>query len=184
MASFDIIKVTRYAIRGGVFLLKKLVYLFFKPRNVILQAISFFSVRSTIQISNHGHLTMGKRCIMENGSVIGLRNEGRLIIGNELYLNRNTIIICHKCITIGNGVTIGPGCYIYDHDHDANDESGFKSVPIEIGNNVWIGANVVILKGVSIGDNSVIAAGSVVYKDVPPNSTLVQKKECTIIERH
>ena len=58
----------------------------------------------------------------------------------------------------------------------------FKTAPVVIGNNVWIGANAIILRGTTIGDNSVIAAGSVVKGNVPSNTLLVQKKEDTLIE--
>ena len=63
---------------------------------------------------------------------------------------------------------------IYDHDHDFKVHGGkkmekYKTSPIKIGNNVWIGANVIILRGVTIGDNSVIAAGTIVRENVREN---------------
>ena len=74
-------------------------------------------------------------------------------------------------IILGNNVRIGPGTAIISANHDPNDYSKhLKSEPIEIGNNVWIGANCVVLPNVKIGSNVIIGAGSIVTKDIPPNS--------------
>ena len=70
---------------------------------------------------------------------------------------------------------------VYDHDHDFRAEGGvksmqYKSSPIKIGNNVWIGANSIILRGTVIGDNAVIGAGSIVKGEVPVGELFIQKK--------
>ena len=86
------------------------------------------------------------------------------------FINRNCTIVAMKKITIRSGVTIGPNCCIYDHDHNvfkSDIQSDYIMEEVYIGENVWIGANVVICKGVNIGKNAVIAAGAVVTKDVP-----------------
>lgn len=81
-------------------------------------------------------------------------------------------------IKIGHGTSIGPGVYIYDHDHNyRNNQKSYSTKPILIGDNVWIGAGSIILKGVTIGNNSVISAGSIVTKDIPANTILIQKRE-------
>ncbi|MDM1522308.1 acyltransferase [Empedobacter sp. 225-1] len=79
-----------------------------------------------------------------------------------------------------NGIEIGENtiwsfnCAFISSNHDLNDYSKHvKSDPIRIGNNVWIGANCVILPGVQIGDNAIIGAGSVVTKNIPNNSVAV-----------
>lgn len=100
--------------------------------------------------------------------------ESKIQIGSHCYINRFTILDASKDITIGNGVMIGPNCYITDHDHGMDPEKSIGEqelveAPTRIGNDVWLGANVTVLKGVEIGDGSVIGAGSVVTKDVPPN---------------
>ena len=67
---------------------------------------------------------------------------------------------------------------LFDHDHDyKHDINKFITDDIKIGNNVWIGANCVILKGVKIGDNAVIAANTIVRHDLKSNTLLLQKKE-------
>lgn len=114
-----------------------------------------------------------------------LVRSGCLEIGNNVGLNSNCIIACHKSIVISDGVEVGPNVCIYDHDHVFRCEGGIKAgkfacEDVYIGRNTWIGANTIILKGVHIGENCVIAAGSVVNKDVPDNSVFVQKRESTV----
>lgn len=94
-------------------------------------------------------------------------------VGDNFYTNTNcTILDCAK-ITIGNDVLIGPNVSFYTPNHamdPAERKAGYEcSLPITIGDNVWISGSVSILPGVSIGDNSVIGAGSVVTKDIPAN---------------
>ena len=84
-----------------------------------------------------------------------------------------------KYIEIGNDSIFGENVHIYDHNHIYKDENipvnsqGFTYGEVRIGNNCWIGSNVTILKGVTIGNHSVIGAGCVVYKDVPENTVIV-----------
>lgn len=106
----------------------------------------------------------------------GIISKGLLKIGNHVFLNQNVFITCLNKITIGNGVSIANNVVIVDHNHSNGEKNRFEYGEIFIGDNVWIGANCVILKGVTIGENSIIAAGSIVTKNVPPNSTLIQKK--------
>lgn len=97
-----------------------------------------------------------------------------LEFGHETYINHDSEIRCREHISIGNNVSIAYGVLIQDSDyHTMYDESGNakpQTLPIVIEDGVWIGANAVVLKGVTIGKGSVVAAGSVVTKSVPPNS--------------
>ena len=94
-------------------------------------------------------------------------------IGENFYSNHNLIILDENSVTFGDNVLVGPNCAFYTSTHPFSAEirmSGKKmSKPIKIGNNVWICGNVTVLPGVSIGDNSIIGAGSVVSKDIPSN---------------
>lgn len=88
------------------------------------------------------------------------------------------MLVCREAIIIGKRTAIGPNTSIYDHDHSLyNDIDDFITEGINIGNDVWIGANVVILKGVTIGDRSVIAAGSVIAQDVEADTLIYQKRD-------
>lgn len=92
-------------------------------------------------------------------------------IGENFYANYNLVILDCAKVTIGDNVLIGPNVGIYTAGHPLhfelrNEELEFAS-PITIEDNVWIGGNVVLNPGVTIGRNSVIGSGSVVTKDIP-----------------
>lgn len=91
---------------------------------------------------------------------------GRINIGDRTYINRRTEIKCQKEVDIGSDCAISWDVSIMDTDyHSIGEQSRIESVVI--GNHVWIGCNSIILKGVTIGNGAVIAAGSVVCSDVP-----------------
>lgn len=90
-----------------------------------------------------------------------------LNLGNS-FINSDAKIRCHNSITIGDGCAISHDFTIMDSDaHHLNDSN--NTAPVIIGDHVWIGTRVTILKGVHIGDGAVIAAGSIVTKSVPSN---------------
>lgn len=112
-------------------------------------------------------------------TIIIARDGGHIQIGNNVGISGSTIY-CHKNITIGNDVLIGGNCKIIDNDFHPldtearinDDRSQIKSSPITIGNNCFIGANSILLKGVKLGDNCIVGAGSVVSGQFPPNVIL------------
>lgn len=98
--------------------------------------------------------------------------EGKLIIGDAALLSPGVRISASDEIRIGDGVMMANGAYVTDcdwhtlYDRNARDPN---PQPVRIGNNVWIGDHAIVLKGVTIGDNSVVGAGSVVTKSIPSN---------------
>ena len=99
---------------------------------------------------------------------------GRTVhIGDYCYFNSNTFFVDDYDIYIGDWVLFGPNVTIATTGHPVHPElrstGAMYSFPVRIGNNVWVGSNTVIMPGVTIGDNAVIGAGSVVTKDVPAN---------------
>lgn len=99
----------------------------------------------------------------------------KITIGDGTTISNNVSIIACSEIKIGKKCQIGDLVVIYDCDfHEINPKSRNDTIgeviPVQIGNNVWIGSRVMILKGVTIGNNSVIAAGSIVTKSIPNNS--------------
>lgn len=106
-------------------------------------------------------------------------------IGENFYSNHNLVILDGAKVEIGDNVFIAPNCCITTAGHPINIDERNRGLeyayPIKIGNNVWIGAGVNILPGVTIGDNVTIGAGSVVNKSVPANSIAVGNP-CKVIK--
>lgn len=112
---------------------------------------------------------------------------GKINIGKNVFFNHDCSITCEdSTITIGEGTIFGEGVKIYCHNHKYKDttrpikEQGYSTAPVTIGKHCWIGSNVVILKGVNIGNNSVVGAGCVVYKNVDANTVVVNKQNLVI----
>ena len=104
--------------------------------------------------------------------------------GENFFMNMNCVILDGAKVTFGDNVFVAPGCGFYTAGHPLDVErrnAGLEyALPIRIGNNVWIGAQVCVLPGVTIGDNSVIGAGSVVTKDIP-SGVLAAGNPCRVI---
>ena len=96
-----------------------------------------------------------------------------IIAGDRLYMNFGCVILDVNEVRIGEGVLCGPYVQIYAAHHPINAELRAAGPelgsPVTIGNRVWLGGGVIVCPGVTIGDNSVIGAGSVVIKDIPAN---------------
>ena len=112
-----------------------------------------------------------------------------LVMGDHSSIGPYGYVGCSGKITIGSNVMLGPKCSLFAENHvfentDATiKEQGVKQKGITVEDDCWIGSNTIILDGVTIGKGSVIAAGSVVSKDVPAYSVLIQKKPTEIRER-
>ena len=102
----------------------------------------------------------------------GLKN---VHVGKNVIFNFNVCLVDDADIFIGDDCLIGPGCHLITAQHPVSpalrkgEEKLQYNKPIHIGNNVWLGAGVIVLPGVTIGDNSIVAAGSVVTKDIGEN---------------
>ena len=120
---------------------------------------------------------IGRKNVTRDNVTIRVKN-GRSEIGDKCFFNSNVSITCVESIKIGSNCQFANNVVIVDHDHvyrmGLNPE--LISSAVNIGNNVWVGANVVILRGSIIGDNAVIAAGSVVRGVIPPNNLFYQKR--------
>ena len=106
-------------------------------------------------------------------------------LGENFYSNHNLTILDAGKVKFGDNVFLGPNCSFYTVNHPIDVETRNKRLeyarPIEIGDNVWIGGDVIVLPGVKIGNNTVIGAGSVVTKDVPANVIAVGNP-CKVIK--
>lgn len=140
---------------------------------------SFEKIR--LQIGKGASVVIGSYNQNREKMYIGVLNGGELNIGSHCFFNINSSITCAEKIVIGNNCKFGNNLVVIDHDHNyrangiySGDNPEFISSPVIIGDDVWIGANVIILRGTEIGDNCVIAAGSVVKGIIPPNTLFVK----------
>ena len=112
--------------------------------------------------------------------------QGKIRVGGGTFMNYGVKVIAHESISIGSFCLIAPnvGIYDFDHRHELNGTrfgaQGMETDPVVIGDNVWIGANAVILKGAHIGSNTVIGAGAVVSGSIPSNSLVFDRKETVV----
>ncbi len=121
-------------------------------------------------------VVLGKNCTIEHHIYFhfdGPYKKGpKIIIGNKCFLGNNIEFNIREELIISNNALIGAGTRFIDHDHNIEGRNKLlnkdgKQSSIHIGENTWIGANVIVLKGVSIGSGAVIGAGSVVTKSIP-----------------
>ncbi len=138
-----------------------------------------------VNLYKKGRLELGKGVRVHSGVRLSITPRAEMKIGDNTAINYNCIFVARKRIVIGRDVTFGPNVVVYDHDHDFRrsktmNGGKFDDKEIIIGNNVWIGANAIILKGSVIGDNAVIAAGTVVRGTVDADSVAYNKKELCI----
>lgn len=160
-------------------------------KNIIIKIIRGNSVRLPIKcaiapsaeltIDNGATITIGTNYRQRSHSHIRVRKDASLIIGENVSINHGCMIVCHEKIEIGDDVQFSPNVMLYDHDHDFRTIGGlkemkYKTSPIKIGNNVWIGANSIILRGSVIGNGAIIGAGSVVKGEIPAGKVFIQKR--------
>jgi len=130
-------------------------------------------------VENPRGLTTGPRTHIEQNVTIKIVTDtGKVILGEQVFIGRNSTLDVSARLSIGARSLVAPGCFITDHNHTIHAgkrivDQGIEANPVEIGDDVWIGANVCILPGVRIGDGAVIGAGAVVTRNVPPFTVAV-----------
>lgn len=136
---------------------------------------------SEFKLAEDASLAVEGRFYILTGFHVAINPGAKLTLGSG-YINNNATIDCFESITIGHGVAISSGVTIRDSDNHAINDNAVVTAPIVIEDKVWIGLNATILKGVRIGQGSVVAAGAVVTSDVPEN-TLVGGVPAKILKR-
>lgn len=139
-------------------------------------------ISSHIEVNKGGELHIGAHLSAQRNLVLTVRQKATVYIGKNVQFNYDCILVSRQSIKIGNNVLFGPGCKIYDHDHDYTKlgkerRENFVSDDIIIGNGCWFGADCIILKGTKIGDNCVFGAGSIIHGEYADNMVIVQKKD-------
>ena len=130
---------------------------------------------NVFQIDRKASLIVGSNVICRNFENFHV-SSGKLILHDGVFINNSCSFNCMERIEIGNGTMMGEGVRFYDHDHIYTAEKIEKwqwtTAPIRVGRDCWIGSNVTILKGVTIGDNTIIGAGCLIRNDIPSNSVV------------
>lgn len=153
--------------------LRYLVIKLFFGKKLKSKTISMIGRNCNFHIPKGGKVICKERIILDDDTMILAK--GKIELGKQFGMNKYSRIVAHEKIEIGDFVTIGQMVSILDHDHAYQLEdgklklNGYKTAPIKIGNNIWIGDKCTILKGVTIGDNVVVGAHTLVNKDVPAN---------------
>lgn len=122
------------------------------------------------KVLNDGGSIICDNCQFYSGVRMEIGKGAELRIGKGTYLNRNTLVVAKSLVSIGEECRIAWDVVIMDSDQHPVPGKEMEDKPVTIGNRVWIGCRSIILKGVRIGDHAVIAAGSVVTKDVPAHA--------------
>lgn len=129
-------------------------------------------MESRLKLEKNSELNVKGRFDFRYGFDVRVMQDAILELGSG-YANSNLTIVCKKKISIGEDVAIASNVTIRDSDIHSIKDMTENTKEVKIGNHVWIGANVTILKGVMIGDGAVVGACSVVTKDVPSNALVV-----------
>ena len=159
--------------------------LFFTRKSNVHQSFKLGS-GNFLDISPEAEFQFGKNVVINQSNFITVKSNAKIFIDDETYITRATIS-CLGEIKIGKKCILGEGMKIFDHNHQYTKDpfsvskTDFNIGKVTLGNNVWTGANVTILKDVIIGNNVIIGAGCVIHKDVPDNSIIINKQDHKII---
>jgi acetyltransferase-like isoleucine patch superfamily enzyme len=135
------------------------------------------TLRGRPKIVNAGRMTFGDRVRLDSTlaplELVSLRR-GHLEIGNNVFVNYGTSIVASAHVKIGDGCLIGTHVMVMDCDfHRVEDKTwDTTGAPVVLGERVWLANRSIVLKGVTIGHDAVVAAGAVVTRDVPPRSVV------------
>lgn len=148
-----------------------------RKTNAIIQCRKYNEIDDLDYDAQYAHLKEMLGSVGENvwlGKTFNCDNGKKIHIGSNFTGNYNLTILDIREVYIGDNVMIGPNTLITTVGHPITPMARRKHMafakPVMIGNDVWIGGNVTILPGVTIGDNVIVAAGAVVFEDVPDNT--------------
>ncbi|MCM1035938.1 MAG: acyltransferase [Bacteroides sp.] len=137
-------------------------------------ALERISPHAAVKRYGDASIVLGRNLDIASGCELLASGTGCLKVGDGTYMNRYCMISCQNSVSIGQGCMFGPGVKIFDNNHRFSRAGGVSSqlsaAAIEIGDRCWLASDVVVLKGTTIGEGSVIGAGCVVSGNIPPHS--------------
>jgi acetyltransferase-like isoleucine patch superfamily enzyme len=137
----------------------------------------FFGRRLELQIGKRGTIRFGRFVWVGDGTKIRC-HEGEVVIGRKTVIGQECTISAYKHVRIGEQCVVADRAMFIDFDHGVVEaerpirQQGIYKRPVDVGSNVWIGYGATFLRGVRVGDNSVIGTYAVVTKDVPANAVV------------
>jgi len=150
-------------------------YLSSYGRRIDLDGLAFIAPRVRLEIGRGARVELGRWSWLGRGTQIRC-HEGTVSIGAKTVLGQDCTISAYQHVSIGRECVIADRVMMIDFDHVMTDTEvpirlqGIYKRDVRVGNNVWIGHGVSILRGVTVGDNAVIGAGAVVTRDVPAHA--------------
>jgi len=149
-----------------------------RNRHVITEGIVFLGRGAELYArKGYGRLVVGRWVHLGAGNKLRC-HEGNLRIGDKCVFGKDNVVNCYLDIEFGESTIVADWVYVCDFDHVYADitrpikDQGIVKTPVRIGPDVWMGTKVTVLRGVTIGHGSVLAANSVINRDVPPMSVV------------
>jgi len=150
-------------------------------------------IGSAFRIGNYSNFAIEPSASLIIGNKVNLKNyinfvvaqNAKIILEDNVFMNNYCSVNALEKIEIGENTLLGEGVKLYDHNHEYSqnkvEHRKFSTAPIKIGKNCWLGSNVTVLKGVTIGDNAIIGSGCLIYKDIAANSVIKIKQDTVIL---
>lgn len=149
-------------------------------RNLQIKWNDRISMSVKIRINGTGKVSLGEKVELRENVILNVTDGGEIKVGDRVFINDGSFINARKLVSIGNDTMFGQSVKIYDHDHDykSNDiKNKFKCSNVDVGQNVWICSDVIILQGCKIGNRSVIVAGTIVRESISNDTLFYTKRE-------
>jgi acetyltransferase-like isoleucine patch superfamily enzyme len=129
-------------------------------------------VGRNVDLAIYGDLEIGEDVILSDGCSLQVGPSGRLVLGDHVFVGRNSVVVATELVEIGSDTLVAEHCTIRDQNHHLVAEVRMREVaavsgPVCIASKVWIGAGVRVLKGAKIGEGTVVAANAVITGEIP-----------------